>query len=114
MRPLYLMILGWHESQIPEASTVSACGFLVFSSLFSTWVLSKRIGNKMKGMMGYSGTCWLKIRPLNKALDFGGVPQTAPLWAQSTRSLGQSGSSAWLRQGEGNFEVSNSDRKSVV
>lgn len=75
MRPLYLMILGWHESQIPEASTVSACGFLFFSFLFSTWVLSKRIGNKMKGMMGYSGTCWLKIRPLNKALDFGGAPK---------------------------------------
>lgn len=30
MRPLYLIILGWHESQIPEASTVSACGFLSF------------------------------------------------------------------------------------
>lgn len=30
MSPLYLIILGWHESQIPEASTVSACGFLFF------------------------------------------------------------------------------------
>lgn len=28
------MLLGWHESQIPEASMVSACGFLLFSFFY--------------------------------------------------------------------------------
>lgn len=75
--------------------------------MVSTCVLSKRSGNRMKGIMGYSRTHWLKVRPLTEASDFGGL-QNSLLLDPVYQISRQSSSSAWLRQREGSFEVSNS------
>lgn len=46
-------------------------------------VLSKRIGNRVKGILGHSGTCWLKNRHLTEASDFGGLKNSLPLGSES-------------------------------
>lgn len=97
------------EAQVPDNTRMAKRQIPGALKVFNC-VLNKRTGNGVKGIMSHSGTGWPKIRPLTETSDFGGegCPKSISPWIQSTGSQGQSSSSAWLGQGEGSVEVSNS------